>query len=71
MTNKINDKINMLVRFTPQKSNSRQCLVINNLGLIITIRNVNIKTDSLIDFEKIYLSSSYIFSYINFKCFQN
>lgn len=71
MTNKINDKINMLVRFTPQKSNSRQCLVINNLGLVITSRNVNIKMKSLIKFEKIYLSSSYFFSYINFKYFQN
>lgn len=71
MTNKINDKVNMLVRFTPQKSSSRQCLVINNLGLVITSRNANIKMDSLIEFEKIYLSSSYIFSYINSKCFQN
>lgn len=63
MTNKINDKINMLVRFTLRKSKSRQCLEINNFGLVIISMNVKIKMHTLIEAEKIYLSSSCIFSY--------
>ena len=51
MTNKINDKANVVVRFTLQKTNSQCYLVINNLKINLTSRSV--KADNRAN-EKLY-----------------